>query len=120
MRAPELKREYTTAWIAVGLGALALEVLGATGWPWLALLVAVAIGEDIAVMRGKGGDTLSEQLWAWRAGGWARDFTVAALSVWIAIRFYQLGPGGDVGRAVLSIGLGAWLIVHWVFRGRHG
>lgn len=120
-----LRPAYTRAWLLLGALALVVEVKQPGPWAWL---IAFGLGlalEMVTALNEGAGDTLSEQLFAFQtdpSGGWrwTRAFLVAGVAGWIALRFYQLGPGGDFARGFLAAGLGAWLVLHWTLRGRYG
>jgi hypothetical protein len=114
-----LNPAFTRAWLALGGLALTVELVRPGAWAWATLFVLILGLELLAVVRNGPGDTLSEQLWAFETG-WSRDLLVGAIAIWIAVRFYQLGPGADVARAALSLGLGLWLVIHWTLKGKEG
>lgn len=122
---PPLDRRFTLAWTFVLLLGLLAELVAPRGVIFDGAF-ALAVGlEVIGAIRPGAGDTLSEQLFHWQTDDeagwrWARAFAVAGIALWISIRFYQFGPGGDAGRAALAGGLCGWLLLHWLLRGRYG
>lgn len=95
-------------------------------WAWAVAFAMFGLGEARGVYRrARGGDTLSEFLWAFRAGGWSRAFLVGGVGLYLATRFYMIGDVGLtipawVPRAELASGLAGWLVVHLVNMGRNG
>jgi len=130
----KLKSEYTLAWLAWGFLILAGEFVVSAANRTPVLLVAVGafvVLEGLAIRRKKAGDTLSEHVWKFYLGGWARIPLVLGIVALLGSRLYELGldvtltlstPLGvvDVGRFSLIGGLVGWLVPHFLGRGRWG
>lgn len=125
-----MRPQYTAFWFVWVLAALVAEVtltIQRTDVA-LGLLAAFLVVEGLAVRDHRKGDTLSEHVWVFRRGGWARMLLVGGMVVWLGVRFYQIGNepvflprvGVDPGRAALSVGLVGWLMVHFNRLGRDG
>ena len=107
---------------------LALEIAGSVtavpDYAWIIALGGLLTLEAVGVARSKAGDTFSEMMWSFAKGGWSRGILVGAVAVYLALRFYMIGdlpsPPEWLPRAVLAIGLGGWLLVHFPFMGKHG
>jgi len=121
---------YRYGWIVWLVCALFLELTGLifNGYYALGLVATFVLLEGMAVKRPAAGDTLSETIWAFVKGGWARGLLVSGMVVWIGVRFYQIGNspllephiGFDPGRMALTVGLVGWLLVHFNLQGRKG
>lgn len=70
----KLNRKYTVAW--AGLTALFLGIEGA------------------ALLNPGSGDTLSEHVWDFLAGGWSRYLLVGGLLSWLVVHFLGRGRAG--------------------------
>lgn len=122
---PPLDRRFTAAWVVVLLLGLAGELLAPRGVLFSGAF-ALGVGTEIlAAVRPALGDTLSEHIFVWETDDtgrwlWARGLVVEGIAVWISLRFYEFGPGGDAARAALAGGLCGWLTLHWLLRGRFG
>lgn len=124
----DMKKEYSYLWAFVLAQVLFLEVtsyqMDLPWWLWAVVLGQLILIEAVAVARPKSGDTFSELNWVFLRGGWARAFLVAAVAVYLSIRFYMIGglPGVEewVPRAILAGGLGSWLLFHFLSFGDAG
>ena len=123
-----MKRKYIMLWGAI-MAQLVLAELGTVRfdfpwWVWAILLGELMVVEIIAVVSPAKGDTFSEMMWSFAEGGWSRGFLVGAVGLYLGMRFYMIGVGGDLPtwlpRAVLGTGLASWLTVHFVSLGKHG
>lgn len=122
-----LKKEYTWAWLIWGALVAFVDIAGVR-WLYPVLIGLFAILEGVAILRrAPGGDTLSEQVWAFYAGKPARIPLVTGLALWFGFRLYEVGTGSlvmlgpvDVARLAFCAGLVGWLIPHFLGRGRFG
>ncbi len=80
--------------------------------------------ESVGVIRSRRGDTLSETVWLFNDEKIGRAVFAGAIGLYLALRLYSVGgfPGLPdwLPRAVLVSGLGFWLVVHFVTRGKKG
>ena len=116
-------------WSLAWLG-MELAIRYAPGWAWIALFLAFLVVELIGVRRPKPGDTFSEGVWKFIAGGRrARRWMGYALAVALGLRFVSLPwllrgesphllEWGPV--AALGVGLTLWLVDHFPNLGENG
>lgn len=126
----DLPRGYLIAWLAFITYLFALEFLDPTMThrvAWGLALLWFIVQEAIGGFRAGFGDMLSEVLWTFRWGGWSRGFLVGGFALWCGMRLYMLAAPASwlqipqwLPRLTLASGLGLWLLIHLVWKGRHG
>ena len=120
MKSAALSLRFSVGWGLIGLQAFVNELWIHSPERWDAVFVQVVLLEGVALVRRKKGDTLSEHVWAFQSG-WARLLLVSGFTVWLCVRFAELGNGPpDVGRIALAVGLCGWLLPHFWWKGRNG
>ena len=133
---------FTTLWVLWAILVLGVEffhpaaelVAGnatGTGRPqladttshWLGIAIAFICIEAMCVMNTESGDTLSEHVWAFIHGEVTRAGIALGLVFLVLIRFVELGReqtgvffGLDIGRLMVALGAGGWLVFHFIGR----
>lgn len=116
-----LKREYSLVWIIWGLLVVAAEVFGAESRVvWGSLIMLFLVIEGIALHRKKPGDTLTEHVLVFKAGGWARIPLILGGVGWAAFKYYTITSTSGLAALVLACGFGFWLLVHFLGDAKHG
>ena len=116
----KMKPEYVMAWGAWVTAMVLAEIANVENpWFWAAMVLFFGVVEGIAVKRVKKGDTFSETIWEFQHGGWARIPLVVGFVGWLCFKLFTVA-GGGIAAACLAGGLGIWLLIHFLFGGKHG
>lgn len=120
-----MHQSYLIIWAAFLAYMLGLEFVidPMMGHPvlWITALMWFAVVETIGIVRKKMGDTLSETIWMFNDGKLGRRVFVGALGAYFAARLFMLGGfpmAYWIPRALLVVGFGVWLTVHFWTRGK--
>ena len=90
---------------------------------WLGLILWFAGLEITALLRQRIGDTFSEQAWAFMHKEISRAGIAVGLVALLIVRIVEVGKKpitilgeADLGRILLGLGVGAWVVYHFVDR----
>ena len=127
----KLSGPFTAMWAALGLLLLVAEFWPPPEWALRrtlqsVILVSSVVLEGVAIFKPGKGDTLSEQLFAFRHGKPARILLLGGLVGYMGIFLLEFGldsvlvGGLQLDRLILGGGFVAWLLVHLWFEGAKG
>ena len=102
-----------------------VPTLGSVARIWFGLILWFVVLEVYAIaFRGRPGDTFSEQVWAFIHYETSRAGIAVGLILLLIVRIVELGAGHpttivdhlDLGRVMLGLGFGGWVVYHFVDR----
>lgn len=114
---------YGATWAALFTMMVLGEFVAYPVWMWAALFIVFILTEATAVYRKQKGDTFSEMVWKFVAGGKDRRLVVWAVAIYLPLRITMLAIDGIpewIPITVLGLGVLGWLIPHFSKQGKGG